>query len=87
MNTAEQHAIPDSHDDLLTEEQLARITGVPKGSPSGLTKRIEVLRKAGIHHWLRYDGTLATTWHHVHNAGQVTAPESTRTLPNFGAIK
>lgn len=87
MNTAEHQDPPDPRDDLLTEDQLARITGVPKGSPSGLTKRIEVLRKAGIHHWLRHDGTLATTWHHVHNAGQSTAFQPTKPLPNFSAIK
>ena len=59
---------PDPHDDLLSPEQIRRLTGVPKRAQNGIVRQINVLQSAGIHHWLRDDGTLATTWHHVHNA-------------------
>lgn len=69
--------------DILTDSELSEVTGVRKGSPDIVRKRLSVLKSAGIHCWVRYDGSVCTTWHHVHNAGQ-TPPKS---LPNLSAIK
>ena len=73
--------------DLLTDKELSDITGVKPGARSRTEKVMTTLRQAGIYCWLRYDGTVATTWTHVHNAGLVR-PEggTTAKKPNFAAV-
>lgn len=70
--------------DLVNEDELVLLTGVGKRSQNRLFKQIDVLKKAGIHYWLRYDGSLATTWFHVHNAKPT---ENVQKLPRFHGIK
>lgn len=72
--------------DDLTEDDIRRVTGVPKGSQNGLTKQMKVLNDAGIYYWLKNDGTIGTTWHHVHNARPRTA-HNDDSLPNFSATR
>jgi len=48
--------------DLLTEDDLIEVTGAQKTS-----KQQEILKQAGIKHWMGLDGKIRTTWFHVHN--------------------
>ena len=73
--------------DLLTDDELTALTGVKPGAHGRSEKIIQILRAAGIYHWLRYDGTVATTWTHVHKAGEGTpSGEGSRKKPNFNAV-
>ena len=75
-----------THDDLLTEDQLSRVTGVDKSARNRDAKMAEILDKAGIFHWWKHSGGIATTWHHVHNARPRVAHNDS-SIPNFGAIR
>ena len=58
------------HDDMLTENDLYKITGVPSTAREKARKRAQVLKEAGIHCWFVFEKKdIVTTWHHVHAAG------------------
>lgn len=71
--------------DILSDKDLEDVTGVKAGAHGRSEKIIDVLRKAGIYHWLTYDGNVRTTWHHVHAAGQSQPEQPKSAKPNFSA--
>lgn len=72
--------------DFLSEDEVRQVTKVKKGAQNGLTKQMDVLNKAGIYYWLGDDGSICTTWYHVHNARSRVAQNDVVT-PNFGKTK
>ena len=75
--------------DLLTDTDVAELTGVNKNSRNKNTKVIAVLKKAGIFFWIKNDGSIGTRWHHVHHvhqAGKESIDEKSL-LPKFSCIK
>ena len=71
--------------DDLSQEDIARITGVSKGSRDRIDKQIRILKSAGIYFWLKIDGDICTTWAHVHNARAPDNPAKSK--PNLDLIK
>lgn len=83
-NTAE--TLP-RHGDLLSDDELREVTRVPKGSQNGTVKQIKVLHDAGIYFWIRNDGSIGTTWYHVHNAKPVSAQNNNTFKPDFSVVR
>lgn len=83
-NTAETL---ERYGDLLTDDELREVTRVPKGSQNGTVKQIKVLQNAGIFFWIRNDGSIGTTWHHVHNAKPREAQNSEIWKPDFSVVR
>ena len=75
--------------DLLEEEDLTAVTGVDPKARLRNKKIIDVLEKANIYYWLKHDGSVATTWTHIHRSGVAAndklnpSPET----PKFEAIR
>lgn len=74
------------HNDTLTADEIREITKVHKGAQNGLIRQMNVLNRAGIHYWLGDDGSIVTTWTHVHNAKPHTQL-SGNSAPNFATVK
>lgn len=55
--------------DQLSEIEVCEIAGVSATAQQKMSKVMTVLNNAGIYYWLRHDGSIGTTWHHVHCAG------------------
>lgn len=53
----------------LSKDELSLVTGVKPGAHDRVDKMVEVLKEAGIHYWLGWDGQLKTTRHHISVAG------------------
>lgn len=70
-------------DDLLTADDLSSITGVPSNARNKFKRMTTVLENAGIFYWIRDDLSIATTWHHVHCAGNDKALTA---QPDFRAV-
>lgn len=71
--------------DALSDDDFIAIAG-ERPSKSAVAKRkvMDVLDSAGILYWIKADGSIGTTWHHVHNCKPAPSrPE----LPNLSAIK
>jgi hypothetical protein len=85
-----QPALKSSFDDLLTDDDLVRVTRIPKRARDRLEKTKKVLKDAGIYFWVCGDGSIATTWHHIHNPNRPDTKkpdELDPNMPNFGAMK
>lgn len=74
-------------DEIVTQDQLCELTGVGKKTPGRAVKIADVLTKAGIVHWTRHDGTIATTWHHVKNANPNPKVEVPDNMPRIGRVR
>jgi Domain of unknown function (DUF4224) len=74
-------------DEIVSQDQLCELTGVGKKATGRAVKIATVLTKAGIVHWYRHDGTIATTWHHVKNANPNPKIESPSNMPRFRSVR
>ena len=74
-------------DEVVTQEQLCDLTGVKMCTPCRAVKIASVLRKAGIVHWVRHDGSIATTWHHVKCANPNPQAEIPKDMPRIGQAR
>lgn len=68
--------------DVLNTDDLAKVTGAKQ-----ISGQMEILAREKIHHWLGKDGTLKTTWYHVHhplidtgNNNVVVTPDMSKAL-------
>lgn len=76
--------MPAPMNDLLTDADLAAITGIPDRAHQRVERMTGILRQAGIYFWLRGDGSIATTWTHVHRAGEAQPGQNKpRAMPQF----
>lgn len=73
--------------DLLSKDEVFDVAGVKVGARNGLNRVMNTLKNAGIYFWIKADGNIGTTWHHVHmaNASQIEKNTEQQT-PNFNAI-
>lgn len=55
--------------DLLTDLELCQVAGVGPESRGKYRRIANVLANADIYYWWKADGSIGTTWHHVHAAG------------------
>ena len=68
-------------DAVLTAADLRAITGTRVRE-----QQAAVLQAARIYHWRRLDGSICTTWHHVHHpmlAAPTTDTEQSRPRPRY----
>lgn len=71
-----------AHDDTLTAEQLAELTGARQ-----VASQERILTAARIHYFKAADGKLRTTWTWVHESSGATAARKAQDdAPNFDAI-
>ena len=75
--------------DILSEQELCEVAGVKPESRKKPERIARVLMKAGIFYWFKEDGTVGTTWHHIHNPKPVEAHSHAGDsfMPNFGAMR
>lgn len=73
--------------DLLSKEEVFDVAGVNLRARNGLIRVMKTLKKAGIYYWLKDNGEIGTTWHHVHSANAQSFDETNEEkLPNFKAV-
>lgn len=70
---------------IVTDQELSDLTGVKRGAPQRTAKIIGVLKRARIHHWIKDDGNVCTTWHHVNNP--MPEESSSPQKPNLQSIR
>jgi len=73
--------------DALTDDDLSAITGVDKNARQRDSKMSAILKNAGITHWFKHAGGIATTWHHVHHAAQPTKAPAEISQPRLSKVK
>lgn len=70
---------------IVTDQELAELTGIKRGAPQRTAKIIRVLKQARIYHWIKDDGNVCTTWHHVNHPTPEDA--SSQQKPNLQSIR
>jgi hypothetical protein len=78
-------------DDELPFSRVCKLTGVDPYKDNGsidtlkINKMRKALREADIYYWVKVDGTLGTTWHHIHRAGLPAKNDPLSIEPTFDA--
>jgi hypothetical protein len=72
--------------DLLDQQDLVEITKVRPKARNRLRRMADVLERAGIYYWVADDGTINTTWSHVHKAGN-QAHDTPSRFPDFSTVE
>lgn len=76
--------------DMLSERELCQVAGIEPGARRRPERIAKVLMKAGIFYWFREDGSVGTTWHHIHNPrpmGYQGAHGGDFAIPNFAGMR